>query len=186
MFSRTCKYVIKPDQQQDMTLLNFHGFKHDTSSCSTTYSAMLLNMTATINMQNIAVSTEVKGDDTGNNSILLLGEMWALPSVKILIRLWVIGLPAWPQDMAHKVHQTVHFAICRLWLQVISSTAVCQLGCHGPSQLKTVSSGAHHSAPLEFSARLQPDSLAAICRLLCSSALHYVSPAAVCQLSCHL
>ena len=50
MFSRTCKYVIKPDQQQDMTLLNFHWFKHDTSSCSTTYSAMLLNMTATINM----------------------------------------------------------------------------------------------------------------------------------------
>jgi len=161
-------------------------FTHDTSSCSTTYSALLLNMTATINMYNIAVSPKVKGNDTGNNSIPLLGEMWALPSEQILIRLWAIGLPAWPQDMAHKVHQTVHFAICRLWLQLISSAANCQLGCHAPSQLKTVSSGAHLSALLEFSARLQPDGLAAICRILCTSALHCMSPAAVCQLSCLL
>ncbi len=51
MFWRNCQCLIKPDQEQDMTWLNLHRFTHDTSSCSTTYSAMLLNMTASIRGQ---------------------------------------------------------------------------------------------------------------------------------------
>ena len=142
-------------------------FTHDTSSCSTTYSALLLNMTATINMYNIAVSPKVKGNDTGNNSIPLLGEMWALPSEQILIRLWAIGLPAWPQDMAHKVHQTVHFAICRLWLQLISSAANCQLGCTLLPEIKVAISAATSWLSCSLSAHLYPVRSAAVCQLKC-------------------
>ncbi len=81
-----------------------------------------------------------------------------------------------------------HFAICRLWLQTISSAAVCQLSCcHGPSQLKTVSSGAHLSAPLESSARLQPDGLASFAALPCTISVQRqsVSSAIFCKLSCN-
>jgi hypothetical protein len=86
--------------------------------------------------------------------------------------------------------ETVDLAVCRPWLQLVSRAAVFQLGCHVPSQLQTVSSGAHPSAPLQFFtnqlARLQSVSTAVHCHLLCCPVLHYVRQAVVCQLSCLL
>jgi len=75
--------------------------------------------------------------------------------------------------------------------QVGSSDSFSQLGCHVPSQLQTVSSGAHLSAPLQYF------SPSAINRRGCSQSamlhsvnlqlcLRYVSSAIFCQLSCNL
>ena len=76
--------------------------------------------------------------------------------------------------------------------QVGSSDSSPQLGCHVPSQLQTVSAGAHLSAPLQFFSPSaiswrgcsQP-ALLHCCELLCSSAcimsaqLHFVSSASI-------
>lgn len=70
--------------------------------------------------------------------------------------------------------------------QVDSSDLSSQLGCHVPSQLQTVSSGAHLSAPLQF---LSPSAVRLHCCIASTPfqlCLHYVSSAAFCQLICNL
>jgi len=62
-----------------------------------------LHMHTTLPMHAIqfVASPELECSDSSTHSIPVLYQIWALPSVQILIPFWMIALPAWPQDMVH-------------------------------------------------------------------------------------
>ena len=70
--------------------------------------------------------------------------------------------------------------------QVGSSESSSQLGCHIPSQLQTVSAGAHLSAPLQSVGEVAVSQHCCTVSTPLQLCLRYVSSAAFCQLSCNL
>ena len=62
---------------------------------------LYMHSTLPMHANQFVASPELEGSDSSTHSIPVLYQIWALPSVQILIPFWMIALPAWPQDMVH-------------------------------------------------------------------------------------
>ena len=82
--------------------------------------------------------------------------------------------------------QSFDLAICRLWLQLVSWAAVCQLGCHVPSLHQPISSGTHLSAPLQIFSSSAISWLGCSQSALLHSVTSFAALPALCQSSCSL
>ena len=60
-----------------------------------------MHSTLPMHANQFVASPELECSDSSTHSIPVLYQIWALPSVQILIPFWMIALPAWPQDMVH-------------------------------------------------------------------------------------
>jgi len=62
-----------------------------------------------------SVSPIVKIADSSTYFSPVLNQPWTLPSVHLMPLLWLVALPAWPQDIVHKVFQDFCLLVWELW-----------------------------------------------------------------------
>ncbi len=101
----------------------------------------------------------------------------------------------WKQTMAFQLTFRLKFLTLKIdwidsWEAFVSWAAVCQLGCYVCCQIQNCQLRCTPFSPsvcqpvCKLLALRNAVSNAEHCHLVCGSALHFVSPAAVCQLSC--